>query len=57
MLIYVPKGRAREYSPLALNLYRGCEHRCSYCYCPRIDRQWSGTSPGRCVHWRVTLPD
>ena len=30
--IYEPRGRAREYSPLALNLYSGCSHLCSYCY-------------------------
>lgn len=30
--IYEPKGRAREYSPLALNLYNGCTHGCKYCY-------------------------
>jgi len=35
-IIYEPKGRAREYSPLALNLYRGCEHRCTYCYGPDV---------------------
>lgn len=32
--IYEPKGRAREYSPLAVNLYRGCGHGCIYCYAP-----------------------
>lgn len=31
-IIYEPKGKAREYSPLALNLYKGCDHRCEYCY-------------------------
>jgi len=30
--IYKPRGRAREYSPLALNIYRGCGHGCEYCY-------------------------
>ena len=30
--IYVPKGRAAEYAPLALNLFNGCPHRCAYCY-------------------------
>ena len=30
--IYEPGGRALEYSPLALNLYTGCTHRCSYCF-------------------------
>lgn len=31
-VIYEPRGRAREYSPLALNLYNGCDHGCSYCF-------------------------
>jgi DNA repair photolyase len=34
--IYEPKGKAREYSPLAVNLYSGCGHRCSYCYVPNV---------------------
>lgn len=32
--IYEPKGRAREYSPLALNYFKGCDHGCKYCYVP-----------------------
>jgi len=32
--IYEPRGRAREYSPLALNVYKGCGHGCRYCYAP-----------------------
>jgi hypothetical protein len=36
-LIYEPKGKAREYSPLALNIYTGgCDHGCEYCYCRGI---------------------
>ena len=31
---YEPKGAAREYAPLALNLYNGCSHGCTYCYAP-----------------------
>ena len=38
-LIYQPNGRAREYSPLALNVFTGCDHQCKYCYCPRIMRK------------------
>lgn len=33
-IIYEPKGKAREYSPYACNLYIGCSHRCNYCYAP-----------------------
>lgn len=32
--IYEPRGKAREYAALALNLYRGCAHNCAYCYAP-----------------------
>jgi len=31
-VIYTPRGKAREYSPLAINLYNGCSHNCKYCY-------------------------
>lgn len=33
-VIYEPKGKAREYSPQALNLYLSCAHKCLYCYAP-----------------------
>lgn len=35
-VIYPPSKRAREYSPLALNIYSGCDHGCLYCYVPKI---------------------
>lgn len=35
-LIYEPKGKAREYSPLALNYFNGCDHGCKYCYVPNL---------------------
>lgn len=38
--IYEPQGRAREYSPLALNYYQGCTHKCAYCYVPRINERF-----------------
>ena len=37
-VIYEPKGRAREYSELACNLYMGCTHGCRYCYAPACMR-------------------
>lgn len=38
-LIYEPRGKAREYSPLALNVYSGgCDHGCTYCYCASMQR-------------------
>jgi len=37
-VVYEPKGRAREYSALACNLYRGCTHGCRYCYAPACMR-------------------
>lgn len=36
--IYAPKGQAGEYSALATNPYRGCGHRCSYCWVPLVTR-------------------
>lgn len=38
-VVYEPKGPAREYSELAVSLYRGpCPCRCRYCYAPNIMR-------------------
>lgn len=39
-IIYEPKGKAREYSPLALNIYNKCDHNCRYCYVPAIQRKF-----------------
>lgn len=52
MKIYEPKGRAREYSPLALNYFKGCTHNCAYCYVNRLNaafgtgvNQYEATAP------------
>jgi DNA repair photolyase len=37
--IYAPRGQAGEYAPLAANPYRGCGHRCAYCYVPLVTKQ------------------
>lgn len=47
-LLYEPSGKAREYSPLALNVYSGgCDHGCRYCYCGSMQRafgrEWNST--------------
>lgn len=34
--IYEPKGKAKEYGDLALNIYTGCPHRCFYCFAPNV---------------------
>lgn len=37
-IIYAPRGQAGEYAPLASNPYRGCGHKCAYCYVPKVLR-------------------
>jgi DNA repair photolyase len=34
--IYAPKGKAKEYGDYALNIYKGCPHRCFYCFAPNV---------------------
>jgi len=38
--IYEPQGAAREYSPLALNYVKGCDHGCVYCYVPKMMKRF-----------------
>lgn len=38
-IIYAPAGQAGEYAPLAANPYRGCGHKCAYCYVPLVTKQ------------------
>jgi DNA repair photolyase len=52
--IYESKGKAGEYAPLAVNLYRGCGHGCDYCYAPKVlrmkpDEFWSNPHPRKNV--------
>jgi len=37
--IYKPAGAAGEYANLAINIYTGCPHGCTYCYVPGIIRR------------------
>jgi DNA repair photolyase len=37
-IIYAPRGQAGEYAKLATNPYRGCGHKCAYCYVPQVLR-------------------
>ncbi len=34
--LYTPRGAARVYAELAVNIYDRCAHGCRYCYCPRV---------------------
>lgn len=34
--IYEPRGAAKEYGDLAINIYKGCPHRCYYCFAPGV---------------------
>lgn len=38
-VIYEPRGRAREFAPLAANLYYGCAHGCLYCFAPQTVKE------------------
>jgi DNA repair photolyase len=38
-IIYAPTRQAGEYSPLAVNPYLGCGHKCAYCYVPGVPGQ------------------
>lgn len=35
-VIYEPRGAAREYGEMALNVYNGCSNGCVYCFAPDV---------------------
>lgn len=39
--IYEPKARAREYGDLAINIYTGCNHGCTYCYARDMKKRFT----------------
>jgi DNA repair photolyase len=47
--IYEPKGRAAEYARLAVNLYQGCAHGCTYCYAPLVMHKERAAFHAECV--------
>lgn len=49
-VIYEPKGQAREYAPLACNVYSGCAHGCVYCYVPGIPPYKFQNNPREAFH-------
>ena len=38
--IFEPKGKAREFSPLAMDVWKGCDHNCEYCFNKRKGREF-----------------
>lgn len=49
--IYIPQGRALEYSAYACNLYTGCVHGCTYCYAREMAYRF-----GRKAEWDNPKP-
>jgi len=39
--IYEPKARAKEYGDLAVNIYSGCNHGCTYCYARGMKKRFT----------------
>ena len=56
MKIYEPQGKAREYSPFALNYYKGCSHNCNYCYVPAIFNRFDKNYNHKIVSLRTEIP-
>jgi DNA repair photolyase len=39
--IYEPRTRAKEYCDLAINIYKGCNHGCEYCYARKMAERYT----------------
>jgi len=60
-VIYKPAGKAQEYAEsfpgaqdgYALNIYKGCAHRCAYCYVPEIMPWRTMPAPKESFHKEV----
>lgn len=50
--IYVPRGPAREYSPLAMNYFNGCDLGCNTCYVPVMKKMWGAKNY---IHSNVSM--
>ena len=46
--IYEPKGAAKEYGDYAINIYKGCPHRCYYCFAPGVLHRQREAFHGNC---------
>jgi DNA repair photolyase len=55
-VIYETKGRAKEFNPLAINLFSGCDHHCKYCYGATVTHQTKEDFELK-AHPRVTADD
>jgi len=44
-IVYEPRGRALEYSPLAVSLYRWCPFKCTYCFVPAMSKATEHLEP------------
>jgi DNA repair photolyase len=57
-ILYKPSGRAGEYADKghALNLFRGCDHGCQYCYAPAV-RRMAGPEGKEAFHASVVPVD
>lgn len=47
-IIYIPKGRAKEYAPLGCSLFTGCPYGCVYCSVPHTKRMTREEYHGTC---------